>query len=193
VHVAQIGEDEDFQLVGRESGGSSGFAGVRQDEVDGGGAGAAAVVNVDLAGRGNGVGNDYQLAIVRDGEHFAAQGNVAGYRGAGDQGSGRTAGGDIHVHQTLIAAEVDARRRQMVKQHGVGSAGQVDDGADGVASRGHREQRTGAAGGIQAVGGRGPGGVGRHLGGGSHVHGDCAIPLRPVRQQSVAGVDGETG
>src|ERR1019366_4310931 len=188
-----LGEDEEFQLIGREGGGGGGFAGVREDEVDGGDAGVAAVVDVDLAGGGNRVGDDHQVAIVRDGEHFAAQGNVAGGRGVGDQGNGGAAGGDIHVHQALIAAEVDAPRRQMIKHHGIGSAGYAYDGADGGGSRGHREHRAAAAGLVLAVGGRGPGGVGGRLGGRSYVNGDRAIALRPVRQQSVAGVDGECG
>ena len=90
----------------------------------------------------------------------------------------------------------------MIKHHGVGSAGQAQDGAaDGDGSRGNREQRTGAAEAVPAVGGGRPGGVGRDRGGGSYVNGDRAIGIRPVRQvagrnagrEAVAGVDGETG
>jgi len=42
---------------------------------------------------------------------------------------------DVRVHQALIAAEVDARRRHMVKHHGIGSAGHPYDGADWDNSR----------------------------------------------------------
>src|SRR4029077_14137670 len=82
---------------------------------------------------------------------------------------------------------------QMVEHHGIGSAGYAYDGADGVGSRGHREQCTEAAGLVLAVGGRGPGRVGRWLGGGGYVNGDRAKALRPVWQWPVAGVDGESG
>ncbi len=91
----------------------------------------------------------------------------------------------------------------MVKHHGIGSAGHAYDGGDGggrSGSRGHREQRAGATEGVPAVGGRRPGGVGGHFGGGSNVNGDGAISVRHVRRLAfgrvgdviVAGVDGET-
>src|SRR5271165_5161365 len=82
----------------------------------------------------------------------------------------------------------------MIKHHGVRSAGQTQDGvADGSGPRRQREQRTGAAGIVPAVGSGSPGGVGRDLGGGSYVNGDRAITGRLIRQLSVAGIDGETG
>src|SRR4029077_2550468 len=94
----------------------------------------------------------------------------------------------------LIAAEVNAPWREMVKHHGIGSAGHAYDGADWGSSRGRREHSAGAAGAVlAAVGGGDPGGIDGRLGGGSYVHGDRAKSLCTVRQQSVAGVDGECG
>jgi len=39
---------------------------------------------------------------------------------------------NIDVHQTLIAADVEARRRLMVEHQGIGRAGQRQNGADGL-------------------------------------------------------------
>src|SRR5208282_1939057 len=150
------------------------------------------------------VRDDHQFAIVRDGEYGAAQGNVAG-RGVGHQGGRRIASGDIHIHQALIAAKVNARRRHMVKHHGIGSARQVQDLAYGAGSWRHRKHRAVASNGVAAAGRRGPGGIGERLGGRgwNYINGDRAITFGQVWWLAfcgrrggrivVAGVDGETG